>query len=105
MVWGNELTVPNRAITTGTHIKHLAGQHRVQASCCGRLICWCFANPSSWLLRAAHRDRRRLKSTPLQPIFKTSPLTFHQWMVVLGFSLMPATMIEMGKLVVQRWER
>ena len=41
---------------------------------------------------------------PLHPIFKTGFLTLEQWAAVLGFSLVPAILIEAGKVVGQ-WIR
>jgi len=39
---------------------------------------------------------------PLHAIFKTGFLTIRQWGVVLGFSFLPAFLIEMTKVIVQR---
>ena len=42
---------------------------------------------------------------PLHAVFKTGFLTLRQWGVVLGFSFLPAFLIEMTKVIVQRWKK
>jgi len=39
---------------------------------------------------------------PLHAIFKTGFLTLRQWGVVLGFSFIPALLIEMTKIIFQK---
>jgi Ca2+-transporting ATPase len=41
----------------------------------------------------------------LHAIFKTGFLTLRQWGVVVGFSFLPAFLIEMTKVIVQRWNK
>ena len=43
--------------------------------------------------------------SPLHAIFKTGFLTLRQWGVVLAFSFIPAFLIEMTKVIVQRWKK
>ena len=42
---------------------------------------------------------------PLHAVFKTGFLTLRQWGVVLPFSFIPMFLIEMTKVIVQRWKK
>ena len=42
---------------------------------------------------------------PLHAVFKTGFLTLRQWGVVLSFSFIPMFLIEMTKVIVQRWKK